>query len=344
MNKLQASEKLFAYGRDHLLKYFANGTDIIPALIKPRLELVASKTKQAALFRFATLTWSIPVSSGYGRRLRFLIWDDQNGKLIGIIGLTDPVFNLKVRDELIGWNAARRKDALVHIMDAFAVGAVPPYSGLLGGKLIAALLRTQEIRDAFRSKYVDTTGIISGSRKRASLVSITTSSALGRSSVYNRLSLNGFKYLSPIGYTSGWGHFHLPNGLFATLREYLKTNGHHYSGNNRFGDGPNWRLRAIRQALLLLGLHPNLLRHGIKRQVFRCDLADNADAFLRGDADTALYTNLAMAAEVGQLAVDRWMLPRALTRPEFCDWKKDRLLNQITEQSESQCVAEAVAV
>ena len=35
---------------------------------------------------------------GFGRRLRFLVWDDSNGKLIGILAIGDPVFNLSVRD------------------------------------------------------------------------------------------------------------------------------------------------------------------------------------------------------------------------------------------------------
>jgi Druantia protein DruA len=39
------------------------------------------------------------VSRGYGRRMRFLIWDQSNEKLIGLIVLGDPVFNLRVRDE-----------------------------------------------------------------------------------------------------------------------------------------------------------------------------------------------------------------------------------------------------
>jgi len=38
------------------------------------------------------------VSRGYGRQ-RFLIWDQSNEKLIGLIALGDPVFNLRVRDQ-----------------------------------------------------------------------------------------------------------------------------------------------------------------------------------------------------------------------------------------------------
>ena len=33
------------------------------------------------------------LSNGFGRRLRFLVWDNHNGKLIGIIAIGDPGAN-----------------------------------------------------------------------------------------------------------------------------------------------------------------------------------------------------------------------------------------------------------
>jgi Domain of unknown function (DUF4338) len=43
-----------------------------------------------------------------GGRLRYLLWDEHNEKLIGLIAIGDPVFNLSVRDNLIGWNVRDR--------------------------------------------------------------------------------------------------------------------------------------------------------------------------------------------------------------------------------------------
>jgi hypothetical protein len=91
-----------------------------------------------------SLTWAVPVSHGFGRRLRYLVWDRHNGKLIGLMAIGDPVFNLSVRDKLIGWNSHARGERLVNIMDAYVLGAVPPYNMLLGGKLVAALIRTRD--------------------------------------------------------------------------------------------------------------------------------------------------------------------------------------------------------
>jgi hypothetical protein len=75
-------------------------------------------------------------------------------------------------------------------MDAFVLGAVPPYSSLIGGKLIASLVASQEVGDAFDAKYGTRPGVISQRAKNPRLVLVTVTSALGRSSVYNRLRLH----------------------------------------------------------------------------------------------------------------------------------------------------------
>src|SRR5580704_10219200 len=225
----------------NLLQYFAEGKDIDPAQIAPRIQPVESRTTESDLFRFASLTWSVPVSQGYGRRMRFLVWDSSNGKLMGLIALGDPVFNLRVRDQRIGWTVAGREKRLVDVMDAYVLGALPPYSQLLGGKVVACLIRSREIRDCFSRKYGQRKSIIARKKKHAALGLITTSSSLGRSSIYNRLKLNGVSYFDPIGYTTGWGHFHVPAKLFAEMRKYMRLKRHRYEKGNRSGDGPHWK-------------------------------------------------------------------------------------------------------
>jgi hypothetical protein len=260
------------------------------------------------------------------------VWDRSNGKLIGLIGLGDPVFNLRARDDLIGWNVTQRTEQLVNLMDAYVLGAVPPYNFLLCGKMIACLIRTKEVRDHFSRKYNSTKGIISNQRKHARLVIITTSSALGRSSLYNRLVLDGTRYFEPIGYTAGWGHFHIPASLFDLIRKYLKVKDHKYSSNNRFGQGPSWRLRAIRYALTALNLNPNLLRHGINRQVFLCRLASNATRFLTGKAKRLQYKGLLSSAQVAELSLARWIVPRAMRTTEYQKWKREDIYELLKVQ------------
>jgi hypothetical protein len=196
---------------DALLGHFARGTDIVPEKIAPRLVLVETEA-QAELFRYVALHWSVPVSSGYGRRLRFLVEDAQNGKLVGIVGLGDPVFGLRDRDSWIGWTGARRRSYLRCVMDAFVLGAVPPYSLILGGKLVATLATSREVQSAFWRRYGGRRALISGTRQRHRLVLLTTTSAYGRSSLYNRLKLEGREVWTRIGETSGHGEFQSARG------------------------------------------------------------------------------------------------------------------------------------
>src|SRR5574341_195194 len=142
-----------------LLRHFAYGDEIVPSRISPRLVEVLPESEKELLFRYASLHWSIPVSSGYGRRLRFLVVDEFNGKLIGLIGLGDPVYSLGPRDEWVGWTPSDRKSRLGHVMDAFVLGAVPPYSFLLCGKLVEMLAASDTVRYAFKRKYGGTRSV-----------------------------------------------------------------------------------------------------------------------------------------------------------------------------------------
>ena len=325
-DRLKANSDFIVHPTPKLLKYFAPGKDVDPARISPILEKIDAGTWQSDLFRLASLTWSVPVSNGFGRRLRYLVWDGNNQKLIGLIAIGDPVFNLSVRDNLIGWNSDDRSARLVNIMDAYVLGALPPYSHLLGGKMVACLVRTREIFDDFSRTYGMTTGIISQQQKKARLLAVTTCSSMGRSSVYNRLKLGGVEYFRSIGYTGGWGHFHISDRLFAELRNYLRQIGHPYADLNRFGAGPNWRLRTTRAALGVLGFRGDLLRHGIQREVFISRLASNAEQLLRTAKGRPDLTSLLSVSEVAQLALERWILPRSERRSEYRYWTNDDLV------------------
>jgi len=285
------------------------------------------------LFRLASLTWSIPVSNGFGRRLRYLVWDGHNEKLIGIIAIGDPVFNLSVRDTLVGWDVHDRAARLVNVMDAYVLGALPPYNTLLGGKMVACLVRTRDIYDDFANAYGRSVGIISGKSKKARLLAVTTSSSMGRSSVYNRLKLDDVHYFRSIGYTAGWGHFHIPDDLFLELRDYLRSIGHRYADQHRFGQGPNWRLRTTRAALAELGFRDDLLRHGVQREVFLSSLAANATELLRTGKGNPDLASLLSVPHVAQLALDRWLVPRSQRRPEYRSWKRENLLSLLSDRS-----------
>ena len=294
-----------------LAEHFATANQINPASIDPELVEVTPESQDSRLFRFACLLWSVPVSQGFGRRLRFLVRDRQNGCLIGLFALGDPVFNLSARDNWIGWTHEDRRDRLVHVMDAYVVGAVPPYSQLIGGKLVAALMASIEVKRVYERKYLGRQSVIRQKKHRARLVLLTTTSALGRSSIYNRLSLPSGPRFLRIGTTKGFGHFHLSGTIFESLRGYLEAIGHPYASGHRFGMGPNWKLRAARAALEEIGIDGNaILKHGIKREVYAIPLARNWQEILMG-RHRNVRSLATSAAEIAEFCLSRWIVPRA---------------------------------
>ncbi|HIE31122.1 MAG TPA: DUF4338 domain-containing protein, partial [Methanosarcinales archaeon] len=164
---------------EKIFDFFANGEDIDVNSISPKLIEVQKTLWHRDLFRYVTYLWSIPVSQGYGRRMRYLVMDSSNNKLIGIFGLSDPVIGLKTRDDWIGWSKDQKEDRLWHILDAYILGAVPPYNILLGGKIVAALLTCNEVRHDFRRKYENRKAVISGKKRKGHLVLVTTNTAIG---------------------------------------------------------------------------------------------------------------------------------------------------------------------
>jgi len=312
-----------------LADYFANGKDIDPKKIRPVLVQVEAGTTESDIFRLATHLWSIPVSQGYGRRLRFLVIDASNGCLMGLFALGDPVFNLNARDRWINWSSNDRKQRLVNVLDCFVLGSVPPYNSLLSAKMVACLVRSQEVWNAFEKKYSKKKGIISGQRKHAHLTLVTTTSALGRSSIYNRLALNGLQYFKRIGFTSGWGHFHIPVTLYSQIREYLEKKKHPYADNNRFGDGPNWKLRTIRAALESIGFDKNILCHGVLREIFACEFATNSLDYLGGRDKQPQFDTLLSIDTISDLALSRWILPRSERNIDYKLWKKQQTFEVI---------------
>ncbi|MBZ9907744.1 DUF4338 domain-containing protein [Mesorhizobium sp. BR115XR7A] len=333
--KMATAQPLIARALPQALPHFANGAEIDPKKIKFRLILVRSDTAEADLFRIATLTWSVPVSPGFGRRIRYLVWDDGHNRLAGVIALGDPVYNLSVRDNEIGWDVHDRAKRLVGLLDAYVLGAVPPYSFLLGGKAVACLIRSKDVLKDFNRAYGKSIGVISKSAKHAKLLAVTTTSSMGRSSVYNRLRLGDLTYLKPLGFTKGFGHFHITDSLFEKMRAYLRERDHDYADKHIFGEGPNWRLRAIRAALVGLNVNENILKHGIQREVFISTLAENAYEVLKDGTAKPDFSTLRSVSQISDLARERWIVPRAERGEiDYRSWTREQIPNLIKRKCE----------
>jgi hypothetical protein len=310
-----------------LIREFADGDEVVPEAIDPFV-IPVHTPQEADLFRYASLQWSVPVSSGYGRRTRFLVRDRHNGKLIAIFALGDPVISQSARDSVIGWTTQQRNQRLYSVYDAFVLGAVEPYRQLLGGKLAALMTLSNEVRSVLVRKYEGNQTAIAGQQKDPTPALITTTSALGRSSIYNRLTFEGTRMFHSVGFTKGYGHFHFSDDLFAELRSYVNEVAEadpDQSGRvqaNRYGNGPNWKFRVIRNALQLLEVPASLLQHNLKREVFLAPVASNWDAYLRGETNELHCLDMP-AERIGKYYRERWAVARSARVPGYKTWHRE---------------------
>ncbi len=289
-------------------KNLVQGKDALKSKISPRIE-VCKTQKQHDLFRIFRYYWSSPYSEYVGRRIRLLVRDDgiDSSPIIGIAALGSSIIHIPDRDKWIGWDKETRTNNIIYTMDAYVLGALPPYNYLLGGKLLSYLLVSNEVREIYKEKYTDVTTMIKR-RKADDLVCLFTTSLYGKSSQYNRLkSKNRLLYI-PIGYTAGYGTLHISNETFFAMQQFLAERGLMIA--NRFGHGPNWRMRVIRSALDSIGFDSNiLLQHSFRRGIYAIPLARNFRSFLLGKMDKPIYYDIPMQTLI-KFWEKRWLSMR----------------------------------
>jgi hypothetical protein len=299
----------------------AAGNDVLKSEIRPRIE-VCETEKQHDLFRIFRYFWSSPSSDYVGRRLRLLIRDDgiRGSPVIGIAALGSSIIHIPDRDKWVGWDKTTRTSRIVYIMDAYVIGAMPPYNYLLGGKLVSYAIASDELRMIYRNKYAKAKTIIK-KREASDLALVVTTSLYGRnSSQYNRLKYGKTLLYKPIGMTSGYGSLHISSETFGAMLQLAVEK--KCNTSNRFGDGPNWRMRVIRAACDELGLNSAvILKHSFQRGLFAVRLATNWRRFLKGDSGALIYRRMPLS-DLADYWRDRWLRKRK---------QNDSVINQVRE-------------
>ena len=217
------------------------------------------------------------------------------------------------------------------VADVSICGAVHPYNELLGGKLVALLLASQDVRDAYARRYGGQISVITSQMagrpvsRSANLRLVTTTSLYGvGSSQYNRLVLRAADHpglpcdlrWGAIGksLTGGFGTIHLGNETAHALRNMAFARHDSRRVNNRFGEGTSPRLRQIREGLDALGLKSDaILHHATPRIFYGCELTPGARAALVGLGGTSVTA--ATSADIAAAWRRRWLLTR-IARPE----------------------------
>lgn len=134
-------------GRSNL----ALGRDVLKSEVYAKIEICETE-EQHNIFRILRYYWSSPSSDYIGRRIRLLIRDEgvKGNPVIGIAALGSSIIHIPDRDKWIGWDTNTRSHRIIYMMDAYVIGALPPYNYLLGGSLYRIFW--------LRMNYANTTG------------------------------------------------------------------------------------------------------------------------------------------------------------------------------------------
>lgn len=311
-----AKHKNFLLGNfEKIKKYCRDGSEINPAKISLELREVATDSLEEVLYRWWNfIWWSIPFQRSYGRQMRFLLWDKTHNSIFGLICLQSPVLKMAVRDEYLQIPNDELDVWVNRSLNAQRVGALPPYNDLLGGKMVALSLTCNEIRKAYHQKYKEYISIIKERRIPPNLLFITTTSAFGKSSLYNRLKYGGELVAKPLGFTQGAGSFHIPESNYEDIVTLLKKKG--VDAGREFGHGPSRKLKLITLGLKYLNL-PKFQYHGIKREFYLFSLVKNLQEVISDNKSPQYYDR--PFNKLAEYWEGRWAIPRS---HRCLDWKQ----------------------
>lgn len=288
----------------------ALGKDLLLSNIEPVIQVCKTRDDYN-LFRILRYYWSSPYSEYVGRRIKLIIRDNaiSSRPVIGIAALGSPIIHIPDRDNWVEWDKNTRTNNLIYCMDAYVIGALPPYNELLGGKLISYILASNEVRELYFKKYENKITNIN-QRTANDLVCIFTTSLYGKSSQYNRIKYNNKLLYEPIGKTKGFGTLHLSEETFIAMMELLKSK--NININYDFGNGPSWKMRVIRTVGDMLGFDSSiLLNHSFKRNIYAIPLAENYKEFLNNNNINPIYYNYPLN-EMIEYWKERWLKQRII--------------------------------
>lgn len=308
LEQISLNKKFLLSNMKYIEYYCRSGKEINPENISLELREILPDTLEHIIYQWWNLIWwNMPHQNPIGRLIRFMLWDKTHNAPFGLIALQSPVLQMAVRDKWLGIPNGTLKIWVNKSMSAHRLGALPPYNDLLGGKMAAISLTCNEIREMYKKKYNN------------DLLFITTTSAFGKSSIYNRLKYNNDIVAESLGYTKGFGTFHIPNDIYKEIRDLLKILGlgktHHRSK----------KLRILETGFKCLGLHKYTL-HNVKREFFIFHLTKNIKDVIQNNHHP-IYIDRPFI-DIVNFWKTRWCIPRAQRNNKWLEFDKDIFLKQ----------------
>ena len=283
-------------------------------LLDPYVEIVddpKESTKWAAVRR---MIHTMDFTANPGRNVKINVKDRVSGKLLGQISLASDVTAMGVRDNFIGWTKDNKfvDGKLNNTTIASTIVCTQPLGyNFLGGKLIAMMTTTPEVRAYWKEKYKNV------------LIAVGTTSLYGIHSQYNGIPL--FKTL---GESAGKISLKPDDKFYDPWHQWIKENRAQWYKDNisdeRARNGANMGYEAngpvsgIKQKILSAifkecGIKATEYHHGFKRGVYMAMMYENGCEFLRNEI-TEDQLILKDKFKQGTEYINKWWKKHAISR------------------------------
>ena len=252
--------------------------------LDPYVEIIddpKESTKWAAVRR---MIHTMDFTANPGRNVKINVKDRVSGKLLGQISLASDVTAMGVRDNFIGWTKDNKfvDGKLNNTTIASTIVCTQPLGyNFLGGKLVAMMTTTPEVRAYWKEKYKNV------------LIAVGTTSLYGIHSQYNGIPL--FKTL---GESAGKISLKPDDKFYDPWHQWIKEHHAEWYDENiteerarngaNMGYDRNGPVSGIKQKILgkifkECGIKANQYHHGFKRGVYFAMMYENGNEFLRNE-------------------------------------------------------------
>ena len=282
--------------------------------LDPYVEIVddpKESTKWAAVRR---MIHTMDFTANPGRNVKINVKDRVSGKLLGQISLASDVTAMGVRDNFIGWTKDNKfvDGKLNNTTIASTIVCTQPLGyNFLGGKLIAMMTTTPEVRAYWKEKYKNV------------LIAVGTTSLYGIHSQYN-----GIPHFKTLGESKGKISTKPDDSVYDPWHQWIKENRSEWykthimdererNGAN-MGYEKNGPVSGIKQKIIQsifkeLGIKGNAYDHGFQRGVYFAPIYQNGNEFLKSNIEEKdLMINEKFAK--GNEYTTKWWKDKAIKR------------------------------
>ncbi|MDB2528047.1 DUF4338 domain-containing protein [Alphaproteobacteria bacterium] len=254
---------------------------------------------------------------------------------------TQLLFNTGEGKSALGFaiGELRTAGAASRVADLNVCGAIPPYNHLIGGKLVALSVFSDEIQKHYKERYQEAESEIStfmaGRRiiRPTNLEVITTTSLYGNQlNQYHGLRLKKARHPKlthdcewlRLGNTIGEGTFQFSNLTNSVLQKYMKNLRGYRQVNNVFGEGTSPKMRNLRTAIGTLGFNSEeVMTHKQERLFLASQLNPKSKQRLM-NKHLKNATKRSKFRDISNAWIDQWVKNRV---------NKDGLLEKISSEN-----------